>query len=678
MKISRVVIDHSAFTLIALLILLLVGLLSFMTMPRSEDPQFDFSSVSVTVIYPGVSPEDLESLVVDPLEEEINALDDVKRIETNVRDGVVGLVVEFLYDTDPEDVFDDVQQTVTALRPSLPSGITDIDIRKLSPTEVNVLQLALVSEQSSYLKLEQLADDLKRGLERLTDVKRVRIWGVPRQQIEVALDWQRMAALGISAGQVAEALEQGSRNLAGGFVNAGSSRYSVTTSGDYSSLQQLRQSAIHADGHRIVQLQQIASVQPADAEDTHIARLNGQRAVFVTVTQRKSSNIFQLRQQIERLLKEYRAELPAAVSLEVAFDQAPSVDRQVNGFFDNLYQGLILVGLLVIAVLGFRSALVVMLAIPSSLLIAIGWLDLSGFGLQQMTIVGLIVALGLLVDNAIVLTESIGRAAQEGYVGMQAAYEGSRRVGWAVISGTLTTALAFLPMLLLPNNTGSFMRSMPATVMLTLFASLLVALTLSSLLAGRFLSGKKRKLPPVQLGLQRFADTHYRKLLQGLISRPWWTLLLGLLILVFSVSLVPKVGVSLFPKAEKPLLLVDIELPQNSNIYKTGEVTAEVSDWISKQPSVAAVVENIGADNPRIYYNERPQRAVANQAQIMVKLEHYQTAAIAALINNWRDKFAAYPGARIFVKELPHTATGKLLKIQLRETYQNALSNNVD
>ncbi|OMH32811.1 efflux RND transporter permease subunit [Motiliproteus sp. MSK22-1] len=667
MKLSKVVIDHSAFTIILLLILVLVGLLSFVSMPRSEDPQFSFAAAGITIIYPGVSPLDLESLVVDPLEEEINGLDDIKRIETRISDGVVSQVVEFVYGTDPDDAYDEVRQAVSGLRNDLPAGIVDVEIRRLSPTEVNVLQLALVSDESGYFQLNQLAENLKQGLERIPGVKRAKLWGVPQQQIEVALDWERMSALGLTAQQVVNVLQDGSRNLAGGFVNAGASRFSVSTSGSYQSLQQIRDTVVHSVDDRLLRLAEVATVQQGDADDSHIARLDGKRSVFVTLTQSKGSNIFELREGINRYLTGYQKSLPASVSLQVAFDQAPSVDRQVNGFFDNLSQGLALVGLLVLLVLGFRAALVIMVAIPTSLLIAIGWIDLSGFGLQQMTIVGLIVALGLLVDNAIVLTESIGRAGAEGFQGVAAAYEGARRVGWAMVSGTLTTALAFLPMLMLPNNTGSFMRSMPATVILTLLASLLVALTLSTLLAGRFLITKEKKLPLLQRGLKSFSETGYRSALSLAISYPWLTLLLAILIFLSSLSLVPKVGVSLFPKAEKALLLINIETPQNGSIYRTQKVVRDVSDWLAEQPLVSSIVENIGADNPRIYYNEAPERGTPNQGQLLVHLSHYDGKAIGPLIDNWRRKLEPYPGVRIRIKELQQgPASGSPVSVRIK------------
>ncbi len=674
MKLSRLVTEHSAFTIIVLLILLLIGILSFLTMPRSEDPQFDFSAAGVTVVYPGVSPTDLESLVADPLEEEINALDDVELIETVIRDGVVSLRVEFSWETDPDEVYDDVSQAVSNLTPELPAGIVDIEVRRLSPSEVAVLQLALVSEHAPYLQLSRLADDLERKLERIDGVRRATVRGIPRQQVEVALDWERMAVLGVDASEVVAALQAGSRNLAGGFVNAGSSRLSVSTSGDYRSLDEIRQSVVRAAGGKVVALSDVARVRQADAEDDWIAHVDGRRAVFITLTQRKGSNIFEVRRGIDQLLEQFRRTLPPTVSLELAFDQAPGVDRQVNGFFDNLYQGLALVGLLVVLVLGARAAVVVMVAIPASLLIAVGWIDISGFGLQQMTIVGLIVALGLLVDNAIVITESIGQAADQGFRGMAAAREGLRRVGTAVFSGTLTTALAFLPMLMLPNNTGSFMRSMPATVVLTLLASLLVAMTLSTLLAGRFLAWKKRRLPLAQRRLQHFAAGGYRRLLEAALRFRWLTLVTAVLLLVASLSLIPQVGVSLFPKAEKPMLLVNIDLPGNSSIYRTRQVALEISEWVREQPEVRSVIDNVGAHNPRIYYNESPSRAVPDQAQLLVHLQQYHHRRVGEMIGRWRQKLGDYPGARIRVRELQQgPPTGSPIAIRLKGDKLEAL-----
>ena len=236
----------------------------------------------------------------------------------------------------------------------------------------------------------------------------------------------------------------------------------------------------------------------------------------------------------------FKNELPGSMRTEIIFDQSVSVKKQVNGFFTNLLQGLVLVGIIIFFSLGVRSASIVLLAIPVSMLIGIAGLDFFGFGLQQMSIVGLVIALGLLVDNAIVVTESIGQKLRAGFPPLEAAASGTRQVAWAIASGTATTVLAFVPMLLMQSNVGSFMRSMPVTVVLVLTASFFIAVTLTPLIASRIFRQRKageegsgRNI--VQRQLERLSCDHYKTALSAALKHPLWVIAISLLL--FSGSL---------------------------------------------------------------------------------------------------------------------------------------------
>ena len=245
-----------------------------------------------------------------------------------------------------------------------------------------------------------------------------------------------------------------------------------------------------------------------------MAYYDNRPVIFITAEQRAGTNIFSLTQKINAEIEIFKQGLPQQIKLSVIFQQAESVEVRVDGFFENLGQGLVLVGLLALLFLGVREAIVVISVIPLSFLIAIGWLDFTGFGLQQMSIVGLIIALGLLVDNAIVVTESIHREKRFCSNLNEAAKVGTSRVGWAITSGTVTTMLAFLPMLMLDSSTGDFVRSMPVTVVLVLLASLLIALTLTPLIASRFFTLKPSKFKTLQHYVNAFSEGIYQRFLQ--------------------------------------------------------------------------------------------------------------------------------------------------------------------
>ena len=368
--------------------------------------------------------------------------------------------------------------------------------------------------------------------------------------------------------------------------------------------------------------------------------------------QREGSNIFDVMTGLKAVLDDFEQELPEGISIALAHDQSESVDQQISLLFDNLLQGLILVGLLILLFLGPRPAFVVVLAIPMSVLIGLAGVDLAGYGLQQISIAGLVIALGLLVDNAIVITENVSRFLRDGYPSREAAAKGASQVGWAVASGTFTTVLAFVPVLGLQTPAGAFLRSMPVTVILTLLASLLIALTLSPLLASLILKPKQAKPTIFLRGIQAFTQGPYKKLLSWSLRNPWTILGCAFAVLAGSVMLAGQLGVSLFPKAEKPMILVNIELPPGGSFEQTEAMTLRVENIIRDFPIIRSITSNIGKGNPRIYYNIIPKRQVPNYAQLLVRLHTGDLQTVEPFVDELRRKFATIPGARITVREL--------------------------
>ena len=440
-------------------------------------------------------------------------------------------------------------------------------------------------------------------------------------------------------------------NITPGFVDANTRRFNVKTSGNFEKIEQLENTIIASSDAYILRLKDIAQVSFGSQEPNYLASFDGKSVIFITVEQRINTNIFSLTKAIQQEIAQFKKTIPSEINIDVLFEQAESVETRVNGFFTNLWQGLILVGVLSLLFLGVRESLVVMTAIPLSFLVAIGWLDFASFGLQQMSIVGLIIALGLLVDDVIVVTESIQREKDHSSDLQEAAKIGTSKVAWASVSGTVTTMLAFLPMLMLASDTGDFIRSMPVTVVFVLFASLLISLTLTPLIASRFFSVKSSKLKVKKRYLNAFAEGPYQKFLQKLLKLKWLVITVSVLCLVAMLSLFGEVGVSLFPKAEKPMILIDVETPPNSSLDYTNDVMQQMTSVINKQKLVAKVALNIGNSNPRIYYNEIPKRGVVRYGQVLVVLSEFKQEEVEFLVNTLRDEFSNWQQAKITVKE---------------------------
>ena len=651
MRLPKLAIENHQFTNIAYFMLVLTGLISFITMPRSEDPQVSPPGSTVVVIYPGATPTDMEELVIDPLEEAINELEDIKTLESTSEDGIGIIQVEFLTGSDPDDKYSDVVQKVNSVRQKLPDDIYSLETTQWSISDVQIMQLALTSETAPYKNLEKEAERLKKLLEKVNGVKKVKLWAFPEQQVNVALDMEKMAHYKISISQVMNAIGAANQNIPGGYIDISTLRFNVQTTGSYGSLQEIKNTIVHSRNGKIVFLKDIANVELAYKDNNYFVRYKDKKAVLITLTQKEDTNIFNVTDGVKEQIKEFKKSLPASHKLYTSFDQSESVHHRLTNFFSNLLQGLVLVGIVIFLSVNIRASIIVMLAIPFSILIGIGFVDLSGIGLQQMTISGLVIALGLLVDNAIVVIENITRFMKQGYTRKEAAIQATSQIGWAVVSATATTVLAFVPMMMMQDVTGDFIRSMPLTVVFTLLASLLISLTLTPYLSSKFLKVDAKESRFRKM-LDRIVSVQYKYILNKAISHPGKTILLTLLLFFSSFALLPLVGVSYFPKAEKPQFFINIDTPNGTNLAETAKVAQYVETILQKEPDIKKYTLNIGHGNPRVYYNVISKRERSTHAQFFIELLNYDADRFHKLITRLRNTFNNYAGAKIEVKEL--------------------------
>jgi multidrug efflux pump subunit AcrB len=651
MKLPKLAIANYQFVLVLIFLVISTGLISFFTMPRSEDPMLKFPFYTVLAVYPGTSPQDMEELVVDPLEEALKEVEDIADVIATIEDGVAVLQVEAEFGVDIEDKFDEVQAQVTATEPELPEGLLTLETRKISPQEVKILQLAFVSESSPYSELQEWAEKLEDQLDRVKGVRDIAIEAYPEQEVRIALDLEKMAHLGIPLSQVIGVLQGNHANIPAGELDAGAYTFAIKTSGAYQEPRQLANTVVGGAQGSIIHLRDIARVYLAYQDEQYLARFNGQKSLYFSVTQQAGENVLIISERVNETVAQFQESLPPHIELETVFAQAPMVEERINDFFGNLLQGIALVGIIIFLFLGIRNSLIVMTVIPTSIIMAIYMLDLSGFALQQISIAGLVIALGLLVDNGIVVIENIHRYLREGADLTTAAVKGTAEVGWALVSATATTVLSFFPMTQLGGGTGQFIQTLPLIVIFSLLASLLLALGFTPLLASKWLKPPKANLGRVEKAMQGLIENVYRPTLHFSLSRPWLVLTLAVLTLAGSAALFPYVGVSFFPTADKPIVMVDIYTPNGTNLTTTNEAAVYVENMLDTLPLVQDYATNIGHGNPRIYYNVIPENFKQNHAQLLVNLNEWDRFKMNEFLAHLRTEFAQYPGARITVDE---------------------------
>jgi multidrug efflux pump subunit AcrB len=640
------------FTLVAFAMLVALGLTSYKNIPRQEDPYFPISIFQVVAVYPGAEPQDVERLVVKPIEDRLSELDDIKNIESFSNDGVATILPEFYGSVDIEKKYDEVVREINALRPTLPAELARLEIRKVNPGLVNIVQFALVSEDAPYRELEDYARDLKDVVKTLDGVRTSETWAYPARELRVALDLPRMAELKLAPGRVIQALQNENTTVPGGSIDIGSRAFSIKTSGSYESLEEVSNTVVAAVDGRSVRVRDIAEVTWNTQEHTYVGRYNGKRAVFVTANQKDGYNIFEVKQRILEAAERFEAQLPKRISLELGFDQSQNVATRLDRLTTDFGIAIALVAVTLLP-LGLRAAGVVMISIPLSLAIGVSALHLLGFSLNQISIAGFVVALGLLVDDSIVVVENIARFLREGHTRVQAAILATRQIFQAILGCTATIMFAFLPLMMISGDSGKFIRVLPTAVLVTVGASLLVALTIIPFLASRMLGKNEdphgnRLLQWVTGSIHRF----YQPLLHRALERPrltvWGSLAACIVIMVVVGGVI---GFSLFPKADTPNFIIAVQTPDGSSLAETDRALRFVEEKLAAMPEVESYFTNLGRGNPKIYYNEIGSEGESNYGDIFVKLTSYDTTDTPVLLDGLRQQLKTYPNARVYVRE---------------------------
>ena len=648
--IIRFAIQRWQITLVVFLALTALGVSAFLAIPRSVDPHFPSPFITVIANVPGAEPADMEATIAKPIEDVIQGLDGIVKVQSRSTDSTAAITGEFSWGGDPEKNYDEIVREVNAIRQNLPTALTRLEFQKTRTTEAAVLQFALVSETASYRRLEKIAKDLRERLIRVPGVRAARVFALPTPEMRVALDTGRMAQLGIPAAAVTDALRGGGQDLPPGAVQSGEARLNVQAGGAYRSVAEVADEPVRAQGGRIVRVKDIAAVGWAYEEQPHFARYNGKRAVWVTMTQKDGLNVLDIRNGAVAAANDYRKLLPPDVKLEVAFDQSDDIARKLGqlGRDFAIALGLVLITLLP---LGWRASIVVMVSVPLSLAMGVAVLSWSGFTLNQLAISGFIIALGLLVDDSIVVTENIARHLRMGKERQQAAIDGTTQIAVAVIGCTFVLLFAFLPLTMLPEGAGKFTRSLPVAVLGTVAASLLVSLTIVPFLASRILPREENEhgnafLQAVNKGIHHF----YQPVLHWGLTHPWRAMGVSTLLIVSGFGLVPFIGSSLFPPAETPYFTVQVTGPEGTAIPATDRAVKAVEAALKGEPNVTGVASNIGRANPRIFYNQVNNDQRSNIGEVLVTLKSWDKPGSPMMVERLRTKLAADPDAQYVVK----------------------------
>jgi CzcA family heavy metal efflux pump len=582
--------------MVSLLLIIVAGLYSYAKLPREAAPDIQIPYIFVTTDYEGVAPEDMEKLVTVPLERKLKGLEGVEELTSQSDDGKSTIAIKFLPSEDIDDALQKVRDKVDQASGDLPSDLEDDPlVSEMNFSDMPIIQVVL-SGPFSLKRLKVFAEDLEDRFESISGVLDARIIGGLEREIHVEFDLDRVGAYKVPFAAVLQSVERGNVNMPGGSMDIGDMRYQVRVPEDFRSPAEIDSIVAFVRDGKSVYLRDVAGIRDHYKDPTTLSRLNGENAVTLQVVKRSGENIIDINDRVAAVVEEMRLLLPPTLNISLTADMAEDIRNMVADLENNILTGLILVLGVVLIFIGGRSAVFVSVAIPVSMLITFALLRLLDITLNMVVLFSLILALGMLVDNGIVIVENIYRHMQEGKDRFQAAFDGTSEVAWPVITSTLTTIGAFFPMIFWPGIMGGFMSFLPKTVILALAGSLFVALVINPVLSARYQTAAPALATDGNVAQSR-SKRAYLWLLEWALNHRALVLGVCVLMLLGSALAFGKFGkgVEFFPETEPKRAYANVKLPVGTNLDATDRYIRIIEDVCSEYEDVRYVIGSTGA-----------------------------------------------------------------------------------
>ena len=601
MIINRTALQRQTTVLALLILIVIIGLYSYFTLPRESFPDITIPYVFVTTTYEGASPADMETLVTIPIERKLKGLEDTEEVTSTSEEGLSRVAVKFMPKVDIDDALRKVKDKVDEAKQDLPDDIPNDPV----VTEVNFQDFPIIrvilSGPFSLRRLKTFAEDFEDRIESIAGVLEVDISGGLEREIHVEFDLDRVRAYNMPFSSLINAVSKGNVNMPGGSMDIGEGKYAVRVPEDYKDPTEIFSIVAFVRDGKPVYLRDVAAITDSYKDPTTLSRINEQQSVTLSVKKRSGENIVAVADAVKVAVDEMREIMPPSLQIDITSDQSADVRIMLKDLENNILSGLVLVLAVILLFIGGRSAIFVSLAIPYSMFITFGLLSSLGIALNQIVLFSLILALGMLVDNGIVIVENIYRHMQEGKDKVAAAIAGTDEVAWPVITSTITTLGAFFPMLFWPGIMGEFMGYLPRTLILALSASLFVALVINPVLSARFQTAKVPKMPDAEDSVLQarmpLIKRMYFRLLRFSLDHRWLVVAAAVVMLIVSIATFGKfgAGVEFFPKADPRRANVIIKAPIGTNLEATDKFAKQVEDIVVDYDDIRFVITEVGS-----------------------------------------------------------------------------------
>lgn len=602
-------------TILLSVLILLFGVYSYYFIPKQENPDTSSPAAQIVTIYPGASATDVENLITKPIEDTVATLDGIDYMKSYSYDNASIVVVMLNYDVVYDEQWDTLRTGIDAIKTDLPSGSWIPEI-KTDLTESAGIIISISGDDYTYDQLASLAEQYKEELDTVSGIKKINIDGKLEKDLIVEIDNEKLLPYDISINEIYDLIRAQNVVIPPGSIKTDSGKINLKAPKSISSQRDIENLIIYIseENGSIVRLKDVSNVYFEYDEDSLKFRNEGKKAVLLTGYFKKNENVVLVGKEVRKLIDEMKAESPENLEVDEVLFLPEDVDNAISDFIMNLLQGIGLVIIIVLAGMGRRNAVIVSITIPLSIAVTFISMSLMGIDIQQVSIAALIIALGILVDNSIVISDAIQTKINEGLSKLDASYLGAKEESIPVLASTLTTIAAFAPLMALPGEAGEFAKTLPQVVMIALVASYFVAMLVTPALASKFFNKTNTKKDSLA-----YIKKKYHQLLKINLDKPKTALAVVILIFALSLSAIMLIEIKMFPYVDKDIIYFNLTSEVSGDIEANEEFVGTVESMLLEEPEILTVSSSVGGGIPRFYMTADIITPSVDKGQILSK-----------------------------------------------------------
>jgi len=623
-KIAKFAVNRPASITILALAIVLLGFINLSKLSIDEMPEMEMPMVTVMTTYSGASPESVEEEVTKPLESALVSLSDVEDIESTSSSGSSTIMITFNYGIDMDQAALDIRDKVGMIEARLPDGADSPTIMKFDSSSMPIIQISLSGENMSLAKLQSLAEDtIEPRLSRISQVSSVSITGGQDREIQVELDTNKMESYGLTLSDINKFMQTGNFDMSTGSLKYGNRKYYVRTIQEYNKVADIGKIPITITGGSTIYLRDIATIEDTTADRTMYTRLNGETSVGISCQKESGSNTVDACTAIKNEIEKMSQELGGELHYEIISDQSESIQESIDSTKRMLYEGAVLAAVVLVMFLRrWRSTVIVFISIPLSLIATFTGMYFLGYTVNTITLGGLAMGIGRIIDDSIVVYENIHRHRGLGLSMKEAAIMGAKEVGGAVLASTLTLFAVFVPMMTVEGMAGMMFKPLAATICIAIACSFVVAISVVPMLSSRFLSNKVIKAvdPNKRKNIfSRIVDAfgnaidnlgeRYKVILAWSLKHRRRVLLSVGALMAASLLTVTSIGMEFFPSSESNEISLSIETDRGSSLDDTDAIIAQIEDILLQVPEMKDVYTTVGSNGARMFRSSSNNKA---------------------------------------------------------------------